>query len=409
MAQRNAGIRPALPSTFVKIERNLFPTLAGPCSRANVTLRVPSRRYPNIRTALDSARPFTRITVAAGEYIPTDPSWYPSLIWVRVDNICITGAGSSRTFITAPSYIEQAPRGIMISSDNVAISGMTVRGFLMGVYMANPDGSTQRNITLTDLNIIGWSTPERWSGGIHAIPDYRTTKRIVLDGLLLSNVNVSEVIMGVSCDYGPCAHWWLDNVRINCRGGEGWGADAFAMESGRQVVMTGISVVNSGSDGIDIKASEVVVSKCSVLNAGANGLKLWTGGDVMDCVINGTGNWLGALSGADFGRFRYRNVVVTRHSRDGRAWLGHWGDFRSPPRARVEMYNCTFRGNPNSGGFAFIENSTIWLENNEFWDLNTRLLAYGDPSNGRYLAVDANGIAEITRRGWGRNNRLGGV
>eukprot|EP00775_Hariotina_reticulata_P007525 gene7525-7735_t len=399
--------RPALPSTFVRVERTKFPTLSGPCGSARTTFRVPSTRFPDIPSALATAKPFTRIILAAGVYIPTEPSWYPTLVNVKVDDICITGAGSGRTIIRAFESIDQAPRGIQISSNRVAISGMTIQGFLVGVYLGRGDGKTQRNITLTDINIIGWATPDRWSGGINAIPDHRQTKVPVLDGLLLSNVRVSDVIMGISCDYGPCEHWWLDNVTISCRGEVGWGADAFAIESGRQIVITGLTVLNAGGDGIDIKGSDAVVHRGNVINAGKNGIKLWRGGDVSDCVINGTGDWAVALSGTEIGRYRYQRLFITNHSKAGRMWLGGWGSTSS--KYRVEFYNCIFKGNPNSGGFSVADGTFVRFVDNEFWDLGTRLLYYGDRADSLILMVDAEGLAEIVKRGWGSGNKLGGV
>jgi hypothetical protein len=326
---------------------------------------------------------------------------------VQVSDICIVGAGSDRTIITAPDNIEQAPRGVQIRSDRVTISGMTIRGFLVGIYLGKTDGTTQRNITITDVNVIGWATADRWSGGISAIPDHRKTNVTVLDGLMLSNVRVSDVIMGISCDYGPCQHWWLDNVTISCRKASGWGADAFAIETGRQIVVTGLTVRNPGSDGIDIKASDAVVSRCNVINAGTNGIKLWRGGDVMDCVINGTGDWVEALAGTEIGRYRYQRVLITNHSKAGRAWLGGWGS--TNPTARIEFYNCTFKGNPNSGGFGMAEGTYVRFSNNEFGNRGTRLLYYGERADSLILMVDEAGLAEITRRGWGSGNRLGAV
>jgi hypothetical protein len=56
-----------------------------------------------------------------------------------------------------------------------------------------------------------------WSAGV-AVPyvDNRKSGVLAVDGLLLSSVAVREVQMGVSCDNGPCHHWWLDKVDINC-------------------------------------------------------------------------------------------------------------------------------------------------------------------------------------------------
>eukprot|EP00775_Hariotina_reticulata_P013983 gene13983-14098_t len=190
-------------------------------------------------------------------------------------------------------------------------------------------------------------------------------------------------------------------------GGEGWGADAFAIESGRQIVATGITVSKATSDGIDIKAYDAVVTKCKVLDVGSNGIKLWAGGDVMDCVINGTGDYREAIAGTPVGRYRFQRVFITNHCKNGRSYLATWGYKTNQPTARIEFRNCTFKGNPNSGGFYMPDQTPLQLVNNVFWDVGTRLLQYGEDSLN--LMVDAEGLGELEQRGLGSGNKLGGV
>lgn len=53
--------------------------------------------------------------------------------------------------------------------------------------------------------------------GIMVYTDNSVSGIPVIDGLLMSNVQVLNVAFGISCGSGPCHHWWMDNVRIACR------------------------------------------------------------------------------------------------------------------------------------------------------------------------------------------------
>jgi hypothetical protein len=113
-------------------------------------------------------------------------------------------------------------------------------------------------VVIKDVNIVGH--PSLHSEGIVSYLDHSDTPSIpVVDGLLLSNVNLSNMDMGVSCNSGPCEHWWLDRVTIRCRtaGNGNSGSDAFAIERGRQIVVTNSYVTGAEADGIDVKGTDV--------------------------------------------------------------------------------------------------------------------------------------------------------
>jgi hypothetical protein len=405
-AVQAAPVRPALPrGTFVRVELSKFPTYSEPCIKATKTLRVPSNRYRDIPSALLAATSFTRIVIAAGVY-NNSLSTYPSPVDIKVNDLCLQGAGTGRTRIVGMHFQNSnaAPWGIKISSDRVVVSGLSIEGFMVGLFLGRADGQTQRNVTVTNVNIIG--RPDGVASGLNALYDHRATQVPVVDGLLLSNITMSNVNMGVSCDSGPCEHWWAENLFINCSKGEGWGADAFAIESGRQIVVTGTTVAYPTADGIDVKGSDVVVSRCTVINTGSNGIKLWQGGDVLDCTIDGTGDYREAIVGSQPGRYRYQRLTITNHCKNGKSYLGSWGYGTTTP-TRVEFRNCTFRNNPNSGGFCLPEGSVPQLTRNVFGDVGRRLLQIGITEQALHIMTDAAGLAEVERRGWGSGNRLG--
>lgn len=66
--------------------------------------------------------------------------------------------------------------------------------------------------------------------------------------------------------------------------------------------------------------------KATVQDVARNGIKLWRGGDVQDCVVNGTGADASVVGGGGGGaRYRYLRSTVMRHNVGGRSYVGTWG------------------------------------------------------------------------------------
>jgi hypothetical protein len=390
-----AARRPAVPPTFVGVETSAFPEPGAACRDSRRTLRVPSQRFPTISGALSAARPGTRIVVAPGRYREHPNEWFA--LRLDVSRVCLVAPKRRSSIVAAPGQ----KYGLLVTGSNVAVSGLTLRGFTASVSLGRDDGATQRAVTLQHLRIV--AATAGWSEGIVAYPDHRDRPWVpVVDGLLLADVRLSGVAMGVSCNGGPCAHWWLDRVRIAARGGAGdSGADAFAVESGRQIVVTRSVFSGAGGDGIDTKAEDVVVAGCSVTDVARNGIKLWHGGEVMETTVAGSGADA-ALVGDGGGRYRYRRISVTDHAPGTDGYVGAWG-YDTQQGIQLTITDSTFSHNSAGGLYVpDVPGTTLRLDDDVFADDGAKLLDYG----GLELRISLAGLAELQARGWGSGNRL---
>lgn len=373
--------------TFVPLERESFPRLK-PAYCDREVRRVPSAKYPSIESALTGLRPRTKVVVSAGEYRENTDEWFA--LRLATDRVCLVARGRVTVRSKGQKY------GLLLSGSRVHVSGLRLTGFEVGVSLGRDDSRTQRRVTLTGMRIAARTTG--WSEGVVAYPDHRDSGRPVLDGLLLSDVRLRHVVMGVSCNAGPCWHLRLNRVSVRARAGAGEsGADAIAVESGRQVVVTGGEVSGAGGDGIDIKGSDVLVRGTTV-RAARNGVKLWQGGDVQGVRLLGTGADA-ALVGDGAGRYRYRDTVVRRHDPGGNGYVGTWG-YDSQAGIRLQIEDSEFADNA-SGGLYVPSSASIWLVGNRFADVGTKLLDVG----GEVLPNTAAGLRRLEQSGWGRNNR----
>ena len=403
--------RPALPPnttpTFVPLEYASFPTYDGACASATWTLSVPSTQYPTIRSALAAATPGTRVSVGAGTYVESD-------LPVRVNDVCIQGAGPAATKLTRipATTTGREKYGLVIEGSGVMVMMLSFEGYYAPVYLGRSDGATQQGLVFRDLVITGKA--DALSNGIVAYTDNRplATYTPVVDGMVIFNVNMTQMTQGISCNYGPCAHWWTERVNIDCfqgglAAGANWGADAFAIEEGRQIVIISSRFSRALGDGIDCKADDVVVIGTQVQSALRISLKMWRGGDAQDCILDGGGLEGGPLSGARGARYRYMRMVARNHNPNGYAYVGAWGYGTQEQNMVVEMINSRFVNNAQGGGFFMpaTTGSRFSFINNVFCDVGTKLVEYG--ISGTFVMTDAGGLQEIVNRGWGSGNTLG--
>jgi hypothetical protein len=340
-----AGPR-ALPPSFVKLELRAFPRPAAQACRDNghiVRVRPPE----GIADAVASARPGTTVLVGSGTY--TENRGEAVAVDWRRRNVCVRAARPGRVVLRA------APGqgyGITLAASDAVLEGVTLRGFSSSISLSAGRGRTQRDVTIERVRI------ERPRGaardGIAAYDDNRRRAGSppTVDGLLLRRVSVNGTDIGISCNFGPCEHWWLEDVHVNARrGSEDSGADAFAVEEGRQIAVVDSAFRGASADGIDTKARDVVVFGARVVGVGRNGVKLWHGGDVIDTVLDGTGGD-SALVGDAGGRYRYLHVLVTHHAPNGTGYVGAWGYDHPGDRFRIEIVNSIFDSNASGGMFA---------------------------------------------------------
>lgn len=384
----------ALPPTFVHLEVGAFPPRASTAcrhSRRVVRVRPPS----GIAAALASARPGTTVLAAPGTYV--ESAGEPTAVDWRIPNVCLLAAGGAAVLQAATGQ----KYGLAIGAGHAVVDGLVLRGFESSIGLDAGPGRTLRQVTIEDVRV------ERPAGafrdGIVAYGDNRASpgRPPAVDGLLVLDSTVSGTDLGISCNAGPCAHWWIERTRVDARprGSDSSGADAFAVEDGRQIVLVDSTFARASADGIDTKADDVVVFACRVLGVSRNGVKLWRGGDVIDTVVDGS-DADAALVGDGPGRYRYLHVLVRNHDRHGNAYVGTWGYDRRRP-VRLEIVNSIFAGN-SSGGFFAPARSAISISHDVFADRGAKLLELSD---GRTFAVAQ--LRMLERAGFGRGDVIG--
>lgn len=332
----------ALPPTFVDLELDRFPQAATAVCDANVEhVAVDSAEV--LVAAVEQAGPGTTIEIAPGAYT-LHPGEHVALQWDS-DGLCLRGDGG-------PVILQAAQGqkyGLSFSGDDTALVGLALRGFQVGVSLEGRSGETQRDITIQSLEVSDLTGDLR--EGIVAFGDNREADVPALDGLLLLDVEIDGTDQGVSCNAGPCEHLWVERTRITGRtGSESSGADTFAVEDGRQVVLVDVVMAGAAADGIDTKADDVVVYGARVEDVERNAIKLWRGGDVINALVDGSGADA-SLVGEGDGRYRYLNVLVAHHDPSGSGYVGTWA-YDSQDPVELEIVNSVFLDNAVGGLYA---------------------------------------------------------
>ncbi|MBI2706533.1 MAG: hypothetical protein HYX32_14765 [Actinobacteria bacterium] len=390
------GPRP-LPPTFVPLEIAQFARPAAEACADNRTV-VDVANGQSIAAAMNAAAPGTTIRVAAGTYV--ESAGEPTALTWSTPNLCVVASGGP---VVLRSALNQK-YGIEITGDDTVIEGITLRGFEAAISLNAAGGATQRRVTIQDVGIEDMTGPQR--DGIVAYGDNRGEPNDppTVDGLLLLGVQVSGTDVGVSCNAGPCAHWWIERTTITGRTQSGGsGADTFAIEEGRQIAVVDSTMKNAGADGIDTKADDVVVFGARVLDAQRNGVKLWRGGDVIDTVVDGTGADA-SLVGDRAGRYRYLHTLIAHHGQPGDTqYVGWWGyDSPNEPGMRIEIVNSIFWQNATGGLFA-PATADVSIRNSMFADGGAKLL---DLSDGTLYDTSPAGLTALERSGRGARNLL---
>lgn len=395
------GPRP-LAATSVALELDRFPRPTDEACADNTDV-IDVGAGDSIAEAIARARPGTLVRVAPGTYTESRGDSI-ALTWDTPD-VCLVSAGEEQVVIVpAP----QQKYGISIAGDDTVISGVTLRGFDAGIGLDPGEGNTQHRVTIERVVVEEPAGESR--DGIVAYTDNRAAPGtpLTVDGLLLLDVVVRGTDVAISCNAGPCAHWWLEGVEVvGRRASESSGADAFAIEEGRQIVVANSVLSGASADGIDTKASDVVVWGSRVLDVARNGVKLWRGGDVINSVVDGTGADA-SLVGDQPGRYRYVHTLVTHHGVPGdEQYVGAWGyDVTAADTAGfdIEFVNCIFTENA-TGGLYFPVAAAVSFRNTIFGDAgaDTKLVDL----SGELLMATPEGLAALERGGRGRSNHLG--
>jgi len=329
-----------------------------------------------LENAVEQARPGTTVLAQAGRYAIHVLDW-------KTRNVCLRTAGGRAVLV--PAHGEKD--GISIGAPDAVLEDITLRGFTSSVGLV----SGSRRVTVQGVRI------ETGGAGFRdGIVAYGST-----DGLLVLDSSVHGADLGISCNTGPCAHWWIERTRVRNRSRRNdSGADDFAIESGRQVVVVDSTFSGAAADGIDTKAEGVVVFGARVLNVGRNAIKLWHGGDVIDSVTDGSGADA-ALVGDVGGRYRYLHVLVHGHSPRGRGYVGTWGYDHTREVFRIEVVNSIFAGNA-SGGFFAPATARLSVRHCLFDDPRDKLF---DLSDGRSWRISE--LSAFKKAGFGSGDVVG--
>jgi hypothetical protein len=387
------GGRPrSIPATVVDLDVDAFPRPAAEAC-ADITSVVDVAAGGSIANALEAAAPGTLVSLEAGTYVERPDEWVA--LEVGTSDVCLRA-------MNGPAVLEAADdqtAGIIVTADHVVIEGLVLRGFEVGIAIDGRPGETQRGLTIERTTIEDPSGEFREGIVVYAEP---VGSEVVLDGLLLRSVVIDGIDLGVSCNVGPCDHIWLDSSSISGRtSSDDSGADAFAIEEGRQIVVVDTVVTGVAADGIDTKASDVVVSGCRVLDVGRNGIKLWRGGDVINTIIDGTGADA-SLVGEEPGTYRYIHTLVAHHGDPGETpYVGTWSYDRGASDVVIEIVNSIFYEN-SPGGLFVTDGADLSIRNSIFTGPpDHRLVQIGEASN--YLFAD---LADFEAGRFGANNLM---
>lgn len=383
------GPRPIGGAT-VELELDAFARPADEaCADPTAVIDVPAGG--SITDAVEEARPGTLVRLAPGTY--AEGSTGSEALRLDGDAVCIRA-------LDGPAVLEAAngqATGITVTADDVVIDGLVVRGFEIGIAIGGRPGATQRGVTIERTTIE--AAVGEFRDGIVVLGE-PSGDEVVLDGLLVMDTTVTDVDLGISCNVGPCEHVWLERATVAGRAVvEGSGADAMAIEEGRQIVVVDSVVGGVTADGIDTKADDVVVAGSRVLDVGRNGIKLWRGGDVINTIIDGTGADA-SLVGEEPARYRYVHVLVTHHGEPGQSsYVATWGYDLAAPGMRIEIVNSIF--SENTAGGLFVPSGAELLVEHTIFDgaPADRLVAVGDAEE--YTLGE---LAAFEQAGYGAGN-----
>jgi len=199
--------------------------------------------------------------------------------------------------------------------------------------------------------------------------------------LLVFDVTVANAgHIGIHCGSGYAYNWRIENTRIlmDNQGG-GWGADAFAIEHGDNILLVNSEFTGAGADGIDTKATRVVVYGCHVHNVGHNGIKLWHGGDIINTIVNHTGadaSVSAIFDDTDGLRFRLLHSIVAYHNYGGGTSYNLVLGYEENPTMQVEIINSAIFN--TSGGMYVSSQADLTISHSLFHSIeNNQILEHG--------------------------------
>ncbi len=359
-------------ATFVNIDFSKFPTLKeykiptentiyvatnGDDSNGNGSEEFP---YKTIAKAVLSAEPGDTIVVSGGTYKEVYQDGDFRGIYIDKDNITIMGKPGEEVVLLPKNG--DVNYGIVVEANNITIRGIKIKNFNVGILFGD---KIIKNSVITDCiieNVMeGIAT---WDG--------------TLDSLLIYNVIIKNAsLIGIHCGNGYGYNWRIEKTNIIMSGdSEDSGADGFAVEHGKNILLVENEVSGASADGIDTKAKDVTVYSCKVHNIGRNGVKLWYGGDIINSLIYKTGADASVV--VEWGpKFRMLNTILAYHNYNGLISYNMTIGYDSQAKIDIEIINSIIFN--TSGGAYFNRNSSLKISHTLFYNMqNGKILDYGD-------------------------------
>ncbi len=266
---------------------------------------------------------------------------------LRVHKSVVVSAWPGQRAVLEP--LDDGPTyGIDLEGDGAVLDGLELKGFSQaGIYFGRIK-KPQKGAVIARVKVEGGTD------GIRSQVRAGRGKNPLVEGLLLYDVQVRGAAIGFNCGEGPCNDVRLERVLVDggeedARGEGHSGADAIAFEAGDNIAIVDSTVRAVGADGFDLKARRVLLHGAQVRGVGRNGIKLWYGGDLVNCLVYGTG--ADAAIVFDHGAsYRITHTTVARH--------GHRG----------ESYSLTMAyDHPRQPGRLEISNSIFWDNGGPLW------------------------------------------
>ena len=272
---------------------------------------------------------------------------------------------------------------------------VVVDGFIFDNFTTNPIGFwgtgytdiVLRNIT---LNLTG----SEYNEGIVFYGEGNDSSPVI-SSVTMENIVVNDADMGISCNSGPCKNFKLTDVVIsNGEGGNGSGADCFAVEDGDNIFLENVETTGCSADGIDIKGTRVLLINPFVHNIGRNGIKLWNGGDVINGLVYDTAAD-SAIVFNSAGTYRIINSTIALHNAitGDQSYMMTAGYDASSDAIDVQLINSIFYSNNGTVlGFPNRNGTTrkLTIQNSLFYDvgLGEGIEAVIDSGDGNLKNID---------------------
>lgn len=385
--------------TIASIDWDGFPDPArGRHGHSGKIHRVKPGKPGVIAAALSSAGPGDTILLAPGTYREGAANDATGLVLNKPGLVVRTTGGGTARIVPRRG----ANYGVSVEASDLMIDGLEVQGFKRAGISMGHDSESLRNIIISNT-VVRAPDDGQFHDGVVVYQDFRKRGKPVIDGLLMRNVQVIGAGLGISCNAGPCRHWWLEDVTVRNAVGQGWGADAIAVESGDNIVMVRVHVQRSAADGIDMKARHVLVRDSHVHDCNRNGVKLWFGGDVVNTMIHNLPAGEALVFDAA-GRYRFLNGLVAFVCHGGGKCYTSISGYDTKARQRVEIVNSIFYA--TYGGLFFAKNTAVTISNSIFYGMKNGSAVHATVK-GRDVTIRASQHPRVfERHGLGRGNLM---